>query len=136
MMKFNPNAIVVNTITGQRYFINKYSASINSTSGFTEKYELMEYSGAGTRIEVVGTAINDYVDEATLPPGWFPPGRHIGYPTLPPDLVDALRYVTFDDTHIKLHKNLISKKECDHEWVTWTGLRGEVTDCTKCKAVK
>jgi hypothetical protein len=23
---------------------------------------------------------------------------------------------------------------CDHEWVTWTGLHGTVTDCTKCKA--
>jgi hypothetical protein len=25
---------------------------------------------------------------------------------------------------------------CDHEWVTWTGLKGTVTDCTKCKRVQ
>lgn len=25
---------------------------------------------------------------------------------------------------------------CDHDYVTWTGLHGTITDCTKCKKIK
>lgn len=127
MMKFDSNAILVDNRTGQRHYIYSYNASVSPNQGFREEYILVNVID-GVKTQIVGTDINYYYDEA----------KHPACPaTLKnEDLMDALKYVLFDDTHIKLHKNLISKKECDHEWVTWTGLRGEVTDCTKCKAVK
>jgi hypothetical protein len=36
----------------------------------------------------------------------------------------------------KLGKTSGLVRQCDHEWVTWTGLHGTITDCTKCKQVK
>lgn len=30
----------------------------------------------------------------------------------------------------------VTKESCNHDWVTWTGLHGTITDCTKCKAIK
>lgn len=54
-------------------------------------------------------------------------------------MIDAfdgiIQEVKADDTHIKLQP-IIRGTECDHEWVTWTGLRGTITDCSKCKKVK
>ncbi len=38
-------------------------------------------------------------------------------------------------THEELDR-MLGPTECSHEWVTWTGLHGTVTDCTKCKEIK
>lgn len=60
------------------------------------------------------------------------------------DLNDVLKRVTYDEANIKLqpirvlgvlgHPEITEEQaNCDHEWVTWTGLKGTITDCTKCK---
>jgi hypothetical protein len=38
--------------------------------------------------------------------------------------------------YVPTHQNFSVSGEvvCKHEWVTWTGLHGTITDCTKCKA--
>ena len=51
-------------------------------------------------------------------------------------------FITFNGEVIKgidfadIEVNIDVSDGCAHEWVTWTGLFGEVTDCTKCKAKK
>jgi hypothetical protein len=48
------------------------------------------------------------------------------------DFIDTIKYACEGYTHVKLQP-IIHGTECDHEWVTWTGLKGTITDCTKCK---
>lgn len=50
------------------------------------------------------------------------------------ELDESLKRATYDETHIKLSP--MKQSECDHDWVTWTGLNGTQTDCSKCKSVK
>jgi hypothetical protein len=150
-MRFDQNAILVDNRTGQKYYIVSYNAGLSKSAGFTESYVLINMMD-GAKIQVYGTDIDYYYDETKCPnfaAKVFTGSKAVvkvngkvvgvfGEPQAPlqaEGLEDTLKYVTFDDTHIRLHKSL-QRTECDHEWVTWTGLRGEVTDCTKCKAVK
>ena len=132
MGRFDKQAILTNIVDGKKYFIVSYNYTVSAGQGLVEEYVLADITNARNKVSVVGNAINDYVDEATLPPGWFPPAQHPSFENS--DIMDALRYVTFDDTHIKLHKSLQKPQGCDHDWVTWTGLFGTTTDCSKCKA--
>jgi len=50
-------------------------------------------------------------------------------PSLPYGLITDTRDLPFEE-------GSAYEGECDHEWVTWTGLHGTVTDCTRCRAVK
>lgn len=63
------------------------------------------------------------------------------------ELDESLKKVTYDESRIKLqpmrvlgvlgHPEITEEQaNCDHDWVTWTGLKGTITDCTKCKRVK
>lgn len=51
-------------------------------------------------------------------------------------MIGGTEFVGIDSIPVKINIGAIDTHECDHEWVTWQGLHGVQTDCSKCKAVK
>ena len=139
MKSLSYNDKVVSLITCEVFTVASRFTTYNSKEHvYEDHYELINFKTGKTRI-----VSNDSLKNYALKGSYALKVDFTAVDTKVPNgsssndfLIDKdgnIKVVTFDDTHIKLHKNLMG---CQHDWVTWTGLHGTQTDCTKCKAVK
>ena len=150
--RFNPGDLVTSTVTGFDYVVNKTSRQVSSGRS-TETMELMRLVD-GHREVIDSSYYGSWVLTNTLnrPPKWAPAPQ-----------LDPNGNAVFVDPNVQATKQYVDKQftsygelpdlrgkfavdfaflpgdshkspGCQHDWVTWTGLHGTVTDCTKCKA--
>lgn len=131
MLKFSPGDLIISINSGEEFWVMEYFRSYKATSFGVEKYTILGVRDGAVH-EVIGNAISNY----RL--GKFGSTMSIKVAPVVPNCTINLddiemENVEFDDTHLKLQKY---SRGCDHDWITWTGLHGTQTDCSKCKEVK
>lgn len=132
----------IHTVTGEEYFIEKVDRYYCTNAPVIEDYTLFNIK-SGKRHAVSGPLPPYYtyvsVNDATpLPQGLH---QYIGIDPAYPPCHSEIKQIEVDSNEI--HKSVNSPeyrfdeyRSCQHDWVTWTGLHGTVTDCSKCKTVR
>lgn len=137
--KFAPGDLVKEILSGKEFRIVKHSFRVTNAI-VTEAYDLMDLSPGFTHIRyVTGFSINNYV----LSQNYVDP---IATTIIKDPSNQGKARVFLDGEEVGFFEGNFAindvpveisiSVDCDHEWVTWTGLFGTTTDCSKCKAVK
>jgi hypothetical protein len=129
-LPFDIGDILIRIGTADKYLLESYHAQISKIKGWTVSYCL--------RNMVTGSANN--VDELDILYYKLDTASsfNVTLPTAPQhikvSMVGGGGGCGIDSIPISI--DIQDVDACDHQYVTWTGLHGTITDCTKCKKVK